>query len=135
MPYFAIDAAETRHGRTGTTRIIEMRGPASADGSRNRARLMFSPDIAADAAVPVGYLTGASADGLSMIAWLPACEHEAHRRIVDAGGALGVHYETRDGRDGYLRRIALGHAEAPLRGVATRMRRPAPPAEAFAMPL
>ena len=119
MPIFDIDAAltcisrERRGGRTEVTRILEVQGPA-AGGGRNRARFVFSADIERAHPAPVGYLTDAGEAGLSLIGWLPAADYEAHRRIIDAGGPLQVHYETRDGRDGYLRRLALGRADAAL---------------------
>jgi hypothetical protein len=139
MPIFAIDTAvtcisrERRGGRMELTRILEVQGPAPG-GGRNRARFVFGVDIHRDHPAPVGYLTDAGEAGLSLIGWLPAGEYEAHRRIVDAGGPLQVHYETRDGREGYLRRLALGRADAALRAVASRRSR-APAAPAFAMPL
>ena len=140
MPIFDIDAAltcishERRSGRTEVTRILEVQGPA-AGGGRNRARFVFSADIERTHPAPVGYLTDAGEAGLSLIGWLPAKEYEAHRRIVDAGGPLQVHYETRDGREGYLRRLALGRADATLRAIAATARGRAPAAAAFAMPL
>jgi len=139
MPIFAIDTAltcisrERRAGRMVVTRILEVQGPA-AGGGRNRARFVFSDDIHRNHPAPIGYLTDAGEAGLSLIGWLPAEEYEAHRRIADAGGPLQVHYETRDGHEGYLRRLALGRADAALRAVASRPSR-APAASAFAMPL
>jgi hypothetical protein len=139
MPIFAIDTAvtcvshERRGGYIQMTRILEVHGPAPG-GGRNRARFVFSTDIHRNHPAPVGYLTDAGEAGLSLIGWLPAEEYEAHRRIVDAGGPLQVHYETRDGHEGYLRRLALGRADAALRAVASGpSRRSAAPA--FAMPL
>jgi hypothetical protein len=141
MPIFDIDTAvtcvsrERRGSRIEVTRILEVQGPAR-DGGRNRARFVFSADVHRDHPTPVGYLTDAGEAGLSLIGWLPAEEYEAHRRIVDAGGRLQVHYETRDGREGYLRRLALGRADATLRAVASSgARGPAAAAAVFAMPL
>jgi hypothetical protein len=140
MPIFDVDTAvtcvsrERRRGRVEETRILEVQGRARG-GGRNRARFVFSADVQREHPTPVGYLTDAGEAGLSLIGWLPAEEYEAHRRIVDAGGPLQVHYETRDGREGYLRRLALGRADAPLRAVGSpRARGRAAPA-AFAMPL
>jgi hypothetical protein len=141
MPIFDIDTAvtcisrERRGGQMEVTRILEVQGRA-AGGGRNRARFVFSADVHRDHPAPVGYLTDAGEAGLSLIGWLPAEEYEAHRRIVDAGGPLQVHYETRDGREGYLRRLALGRADAALRAVATpRARGRAAASAVFAMPL
>jgi hypothetical protein len=139
MPIFAIDTAltcisrERRAGRMEVTRIIEVEGPAPG-GGRNRARLVCSADVHRDHPAPVGYLTDAGEAGLSLIGWLPASEYEAHRRIIDEGGLLQVHYETRDGREGYLRRLALGRADAALRAVASRQSR-ASATPAYALPL
>lgn len=139
MPIFEIDTAVTcisrdrRCGKRAVTRILEVQGPADG-GGRNRARFVFSDSIDRHLPSPVGYLTDAGEAGLSLIGWLPAAEYEAHRRIVDDGGPLQVHYETSDGREGYLRRLALGRGDATLRAVATRPR-PKARAAAFAMPL
>lgn len=141
MPIFAIDTAltcvsqERREGCTAVTRILEVQGRAPGGGC-NRARFVFSPDIHRDHPTPVGYLTDAAEAGLSLIGWLPAAEYEAHRRIIDEGGPLQVHYETRDGREGYLRRLALGRADATLRSVASAQHGHGDAeAAAFAMPL
>lgn len=139
MPIFDVETAVTRLSRDGrcgkraATRILEVEGPARG-GGRNRARFVFSDDIDRHLPSPVGYLTDAGDGGLSLIGWLPAAEFEAHRRIVEAGGPLQVHYETLDGRVGYLRRLALGRGDATLRAVAARSR-PRARAAAFAMPL
>jgi hypothetical protein len=140
MPIFAIETAltcishERRGGREAATRILEVQGRAPG-GACNRARFVFSPDIEPGHPTPVGYLTRAAEAGLSLIGWLPAAEFEAHRRIIDEGGPLQVHYETRDGREGYLRRLALGRADAALRAVATTQPARGGARAAFAMPL
>jgi hypothetical protein len=96
---------------------------------------VFSADIQQDHPAPVGYLTDAGEAGLSLIGWLPAADYAAHRRIVDEGGPLQVHYETRDGREGYLRRLGLGRADAALLAIASARRGGAARTAAYAMPL
>ena len=124
MPIFDIDtirtsvSSEPRPGCIMLTRIIEAEGPA-ADGGRNRARFVFSAEVGRDHPTPVGYLTREGESGLSLIGWLPARDYEAHRSIAVAGGRLQVHYETRDGGVGYLRRLALGRADAAQVAVAS----------------
>ncbi len=143
MPIFAIDTATThvgrerRGGRITETRTLEVEGQG-ANGGRNHARFVFGSNRVASV---VGYLTQAGARGISLVGWLPAAEFEAYRDILAAGGPLQVHYETRDGGAGYLRRVGLGRAGAAL--VAALGRRPTQPggggqrspARAFAMPL
>jgi hypothetical protein len=140
MPIFAIDTAltrishEPRGGQEAPTRIVEVQGRTPGGGC-NRARFVFSPDIEPGHPTPVGYLTAAAEAGLSLIGWLPAAEYEAHRRIIDQGGLLQVHYETRDGGEGYLRRLALGRGDATLRAVASAQQGSGSAGAAFAMPL
>ena len=144
MPMFAVDTAltcisrERRGGRIEEVHTIEMLGPAEG-GGRNRARFVFSAEIDRDYPAPIGYLTDAGAAGLSLIGWLPAADYEAHRLIVAEGGPLQVHYETRDGGPGYLRRLALWRADAILVAAtaarrAARSARPPAPVLAFATP-
>lgn len=138
MPIFDIDTVRTlvsreaRPGCVAITRILEVEGPA-ADGGRNRARFVFSAEVGRDHPTPVGYLTREGDGGLSLIGWLSSGDYEAHRAIAAAGGRLQVHYETRDGGVGYLRRLALGRADAAQ--VATATVRQGTAQAAFAMPL
>ena len=135
MPIFTIENATThvsrerRAGVTRETRTLEVEGP-SGDGGRNRARFVFG---ATDATPAVGYLTRCGAAGVSLTGWLPAAAYGAFREALAAGGPLQVHYETRDGQAGYLRRLGLGRAGAAL--IAAVGRRPgASTVPAFAMP-
>ena len=111
----------------------------AGSGPRRRPQpgtLRVQPEVHRDHPTPVGYLTDAAEAGLSLIGWLPAAEYEARRRIIGEGGPLQVHYETRDGREGYLRRLALGRADATLRSVASAQHGHGDAeAAAFAMPL
>jgi hypothetical protein len=144
MPIFAIDTATTRFGRERRAgrshdfRTLEVEGPA-AGGGRNRACLIFSGAVDPARTAPVGYVTGGTDGGLSLVGWLPEEAYPTYREAVSAGGALQVHYETRDHTSGYLRRIAIGRADAAL--VAAMGGCPAldpsdePPRPAFAMPL
>ncbi len=118
MPSFIVDTAvtcisrERQQGAEAEFRMLEVEGAGEA-GGRNRARFMFDPGIDGRHAGPVGYMTGTAAGGLSLIGWLPLHEYEVYRVIVESGVPLAVHYETRDGGTGYLRRLALGRADAP----------------------
>lgn len=139
MPTFEIESGLTSAieppSSAGGTRIIEVAGRA-AGGGRHRARFVFCASVAQAGPTPVGYLTDAGPGGVSLIGWLPAAEYEPHRRVLEAGGRLRVHYETRDGCEGYLRRLALGRAGAPPLWVAASRRTRGPGGRAaFAMPL
>lgn len=142
MPGFIADSAITSFSRERLrggeveTRTLEVEGPAAA-GGRNRARFVFSAEIDSRHPAPVGYMTEGGRGGLSLIGWLPACEFEVYREIVESGVPLRVHYETRDGGPGYLRRLALGRLDAPPI-VTAAFRRPVVAggtAPAFAMPI
>ena len=140
MPVFDVESTDTAVcaarglGRTAVTWIIEVFGPWTGSG-RDRARFVFGEGVEREGAAPIGYLTDAGAGGLSLIGWLPAADYAAHRRIIDAGGPLRVHYETRDGGPGYLRRLALGRADAPPLCVTASRQRAGGREAGFAMPL
>lgn len=118
MPGFIVDTAVTRTSRERVRGVevdipsLAVDGPA-AGGGRNRARFVFSADIDGSHAAPVGYMTDGGAAGLSLIGWLPIRAFEVYRVIIESGVPLRVHYETRDGGAGYLRRLALGRLDAP----------------------
>jgi hypothetical protein len=146
MPIFAIDTAtarfgrERRSGRARDFRTLEVEGPADG-GGRNRACLIFSAAVEPARTAPVGYVTEGSDGGLALVGWLPEEAFGVYREVVAAGGALQVHYETRDRTSGYLRRIAIGRADAALVAaiggcpVLEPSDEPLRPELAFAMPL
>jgi hypothetical protein len=135
MPIFTIDRAttrvscESRDGIVRETRTLVVEGPAG-DGCCNEARLVFGPDPAGPA---VGYVTRSGVSGVSLVGWLPAAAFGAFRDAIAGGGPVHVHYETREGQAGYLRRIGLGRAGRALSAVVGR--RPGTSAGVvFAMP-
>jgi hypothetical protein len=144
MPIFVIDTATTRFGRERRAgrardfRTLEVEGPA-AGGGRNHACLIFSGAVDPARTAPVGYVTGGSDGGLSLVGWLPEEAYPTYRGIVAGGGALQVHYEARDATSGYLRRIAIGRADEALvaatGGCPVLERSDEPHRLAFAMPL
>jgi hypothetical protein len=146
MPIFAIETMtsyvgrQRRAGEVHEARILEVQGP-TPDGGRNRARFVFSAAVEPHRTAPVGYVTAAGATGLDLVGWLPHADFETYRDILDEGGQLQVHFETRDDETGYLRRLALGRANAVLVSAAPGEpvidREHAPPRNefAFAMPL
>jgi hypothetical protein len=146
MPIFAIDTVTTyvghEPGEVGgrTVRIIEVKGPAEGGGG-NRARFIFSGAVDPRRTAPVGYVTAVGETGLDLVGWLPAADYAAYHDILESGGPLQVHFETRDRTTGYLRRLALGRANATLVAAApgelviARPTAPRRPHLAFAMPL
>jgi hypothetical protein len=145
MPIFAIETVTTyvgheRDGGGRTVRIIEVAGSAE-NGGRNRARFVFSDAVDPRRTAPVGYVTAVGETGLELVGWLPASEHAAYAAVLEEGGPLQVHFETRDPTTGYLRRLALGRANATLVSAAPGelvLDRPTGPRRgdiAFAMPL
>ena len=138
MPIFSIETATTgvsrerRAGRVCERPTLEVEGPA-AEGGRNRARFVFGRPRPATA---VGYLTACGPDRVSLVGWLPAAAFAAFRDAATGGGSLQVHYETRDGSSGYLRRLGLGRAGSALfAATSLRPRRTEASGAGFAMPL
>jgi hypothetical protein len=125
MPIFAIDKAvteicrERRGGRICETRTLAIDG----GGGRNQARLMFGDHLRGSM---VGYLTRAGAAGVTLVGWLPAAAFDGFRAALASGGRLQMHYETRDGGLGYLRRIGVGRDGEPMVAVAAFARPEAP---------
>ena len=119
MPIFAIETATTRFGRERRAgnargfRTLELEGPVEG-GIRNRACLIFSSAVDPSRTAPVGYVSEGADGGLALVGWLPEEAYSAYREALGAGGRLQVHYETRDPTTGYLRRIAIGRADAAL---------------------
>ncbi|MFO1209922.1 MAG: hypothetical protein U1E40_11980 [Amaricoccus sp.] len=120
MPIFTIDTVtahvsrERRAGRMQESRTLEVEGP-SGDGGRSRAFFVFDAEPSTPA---VGYLTRAG-EAVSLVGWLPEATYATFRDAIAEGGALEVHYETRDDSSGYLRRLALGRpGAAPVAAVA-----------------
>ncbi len=113
MPIFAIEKTtaevcrERRGGRISETRALEIDG----GGGRNRARLMFGEGPHGPM---VGYLTRAGSAGVTLVGWLPAAAFEEFRDALSSGGQLQIHYETRDGGVGYLRRLGVGRDGEPV---------------------
>lgn len=146
MPIFEIETITTyvgqerRAGRTYEARILEVEG-AAAQGGRNRARFVFSAAVDPRRTAPVGYVTEAGEGGIDLVGWLSEAEYATYRDILAEGGRLQVHFETRDRESGYLRRLALGRANAALVSAAPgelvlqRDRTPRRQDIAFAMPL
>jgi hypothetical protein len=146
MPIFAIDTATARYGRerragcTRDFRTLEVEGPAEG-GGRNHACLIFSAAVDPARTSPVGYVTEGTDGGLALVGWLPETAYPAYREVVAEGGPLQVHFEPRDRTSGYLRRIAIGRADAALVAamggcpVLERSEEPLRQEPAFAMPL
>jgi len=146
MPIFAIETAtayvgrERRSGRIYETQMLEVEGRGS-DGRPSRACFIFSAAVDPARTAPVGYVTEAGDGGVRLVGWLPETEYRTYRDILAEGGALQVHFETRDRTTGYLRRLALGRDDATLvastrgRGVRSGDQPRRRPAVAFAMPL
>jgi hypothetical protein len=146
MPIFDIETVTTyvgrerRAGRSCAARVVEVNGTAP-QGGRNRARFVFSTAVEPHRTAPVGYVTAGTEAGVELVGWLPEADYAAYREILEGGGRLQVHFETRDRESGYLRRIALGRANATLLSaspgelVLDRDRAPRRQDIAFAMPL
>jgi hypothetical protein len=141
MPIFAIEEATTevsrerRGGKVSEIRTLEVHG----NGGRNRARLMFGD---CQQRPTVGYLTRDGAAGVTLVGWLPAAAFDGFRKALAAGGPLQMHYESRDGGLGYLRRIGVGRDGVPVAAAAwsghdgaEEAEAPAATHAAFAMPL
>ena len=139
MPIFSIETATTgvsrerRAGRVCERPTLEVEGPA-AEGGRNRARFVFGRPRPATA---VGYLTACGPDrGVAGRLAAGGGFRGLPRRGRPAGGSLQVHYETRDGSSGYLRRLGLGRAgSALIAATSLRPRRTEASGAGFAMPL
>ena len=122
------------------TRVLELTGETPS-GRPCRGCLVFSPAVDPTRTAPVGYVTEAVEGGLSIVGWLPATAYGGYWRVLEAGGALHLHFELRDRTSGYLRRLAIGRSDeaqvATIRGRPVQQgllsRRPSE--IAYAMPL
>ena len=145
MPILAIETATALVGRqvrgsgVHETQLLEFEG-RGADGRPGRACLIFSDAVEPERMAPVGYVSEAADGTVDLVGWLPETAYVAYRNELAEGGALQLHFETRDRTSGYLRRLALGRADEALFAEASGRReqpggRPRRPDIAFAMPL
>jgi hypothetical protein len=144
MPTLCIEIAtalvgrEPRGDRVMETQVLELEG--WSDGRPGRACLIFSAAVEPARTAPVGYVTEDGGGGIGLVGWLPEHAYPIYRRILAKGGALKLHFETRNPTSGYLRRLALGRGAKALVATSPGVAAPAewperPRAMAYAMPL